>query len=55
MKRMFQVLMSRSQINKVTPRGLFWADNSNIYMSSPKINKIGTAIKAEDNFGWDTY
>lgn len=39
---------------KVTPRGLFWADNSNIYMSSPKINKIGTAIKAEDNFGWDT-
>ena len=37
---------------KVTPTGLYWADNANIYQASPKINKIGTQIKEEDNFGW---
>ena len=39
---------------KVTPTGLYWADNTNIYQASPKINKIGTQIKEENNFGWAT-
>ena len=37
---------------KVTPSGLYWFDNTNIYNSTPKINKIGTSIQTVETYGW---
>ena len=36
-----------------TPTGLFWYDQSNIYQSVPKLNKIGTTILKQADFGWE--
>ena len=32
--------------------GLFWADNTNIYLASPQIKKVGTSILSADSYGW---
>ena len=38
---------------KTTSTGLYWFDNTNIYNSSPNIQKIGHNIKAQEQYGWD--
>ena len=38
---------------KTTPSGLYWFDQTNIYNSKPQIAKIGTNIKAQENYGWN--
>lgn len=32
--------------------GLFWVDNTNIYLASPQIKKVGTPILSADSYGW---
>ena len=39
---------------QVTPSGLYWFDQNNIYQSTPQIKKIGTTILKQDDYGWGT-
>ena len=38
---------------RTTPTGLYWFDQTNIYNSKPNISKIGTNMKAQENYGWN--
>lgn len=45
---------SNKKAIKVTPTGMYWCDNSNIYNSTPQITKIGTKIQKQADFGWSS-
>jgi hypothetical protein len=37
---------------QVSPAGLFWFDQNNVYIATPQIKKIGTTILKQESFGW---
>lgn len=37
---------------QITPSGLYWFDDSNVYLSSPAIKKIATPILNQSTYGW---
>ena len=39
---------------QITPNGLYWFDQNNIYLSTPQVKKIGTTILKQADYGWNT-
>tara|TARA_R110000803_G_scaffold158954_1_gene223160 strand:- start:1097 stop:4789 length:3693 start_codon:yes stop_codon:yes gene_type:complete len=37
---------------KITPTGIYWFDQNNIYSANPQIKKLGTTILKQEEFGW---